>query len=212
VNHAVPADLIRRMSSRRHGGRTDRTRGSNITTCPVGERKPKSPSTRENVVILTPSVEVEVSRSTTSWTPAQVVSTDRARHAVDAAVVEGRSLRSVASSLDMSKSWVAKQVCRFHAGGYEALAPRSKAPHRRPSQISTDVENEIVALREQLAEEGFDAGPLTIQYHLRQRHGTSPGRSTINRALTRRGFVVPQPQATRACLDVGVAITYESGY
>ena len=61
------------------------------------------------------------------------MSTDRARYAVDAVVVEGRSLRSVASSLDMSKSWVAKQVVLFRAGGYEALAQWSMAPH--PSAI-----------------------------------------------------------------------------
>jgi hypothetical protein len=94
----------------------------------------------------------------------------------------------------MSKSWVAKHVARFRAGGYEALAPRSKAPHRRPSQLSLDLENEIVAMRKHLDEEGLDAGPLTIQYHLRERHGAVPGRSTIHRVLVRRGFVTPQPQ------------------
>ena len=119
---------------------------------------------------------------------------DHARYAVDAVVLEGRSLRSVASSLDMSKSWVAKQVTRFHAGGYQALARRSTAPHRRPSQTPVELENEIVTLRKHLDEEGFDAGPLTIQYHLRQRHGVAPGRSTIHRVLVRRGFVVSQPQ------------------
>jgi transposase len=119
---------------------------------------------------------------------------DRARYAVDAVVIEGRSLRSVASSLEMSKSWVAKQVGLFRAGGYEALVLKSTAPHRRPTQLDVAVENEIVMLRKQLSEDGFDAGPLTIQYHLRQRHGTAPARSTIHRALVRRGFVVPQPQ------------------
>ena len=103
-------------------------------------------------------------------------------------------MRAVASAIDMSKSWVAKQVARFRAGGYEALAPKSKAPHCRPNQLAAELENEIVMLRKQLCEEGFDAGPLTIQYHLRQRHGTAPGRSTIHRALVRRGFVIPQPQ------------------
>jgi transposase InsO family protein len=119
---------------------------------------------------------------------------ERARYAVDAVVIEGRSLRSVASSLDMSKSWVAKQVGLFRAGGYEALTPKSKAPHRRPTQLDVEIENEIVMIRKLLSEDGFDAGPLTIQYHLRQRHGTAPGRSTIHRTLVRRGFVVPQPQ------------------
>lgn len=119
---------------------------------------------------------------------------DRARYAVDAVVIEGRSLRSVASSIDMSKSWVAKQVTRYRGGGYDALVPRSTAPHRRPTQTSVELENEIVAIRKQLDEEGLDAGPQTIQYHLRRRHGTAPGRSTVHRVLTRRGFVTPQPQ------------------
>ena len=117
-----------------------------------------------------------------------------ARYAVDAVVLEGRSLRAVADSLGMSKSWVAKQVLRFKGGGYEALIPLCKAPHRRPSQISVELENEIVTIRKHLSEQGFDAGPLTIQYHLHKRHGSSPGRSTIHRVLARRGFVIPQPQ------------------
>lgn len=119
---------------------------------------------------------------------------DRARYAVDAVLLEGRSLRSVASSIDMSKSWVAKQVARYRSGGYEALVPRSTAPHSRPTQLVGALEDEIVAIRKSLDEEGLDAGPLTIQYHLTRRHGTSPGRSTIHRVLVRRGFVTPQPQ------------------
>ena len=69
---------------------------------------------------------------------------DRARYAVDAVVIEGRSLRSVGASLDMSKSWVAKQVALFHAGGYEALAPKSTAPLHRPTQLAVDLEDEII--------------------------------------------------------------------
>jgi transposase InsO family protein len=94
----------------------------------------------------------------------------------------------------MSKSWVAKQVVRFRAGGCEALVPQTTAPHRRPTQTPVELENEIVTLRKHLDEEGLDAGPLTIQYHLRQRHGKAPGRSTVHRVLVRRGFVTPQPQ------------------
>ena len=112
---------------------------------------------------------------------------DRARYAVDAVVIEGRSLRSVASSLDMSKSWVAKQVGLFRTGGYEALVPRSTAPHRRPTQLDTELENEIVLIRKQLSEDGFDAGPLTIQYHLRQHHGTGLPRYLVTGWVRRPG-------------------------
>lgn len=119
---------------------------------------------------------------------------DRARYAVDAVLVEGRSLRAVASSIGMSKSWVQKQVVRFRSGGYEALVRHSTAPHRRPRKTPVELEDEIVTLRKHLDEEGLDAGPLTIGYHLARRHGTAPGRSTIHRVLVRRGFVTPEPQ------------------
>ena len=120
---------------------------------------------------------------------------DRARYAVDAVVIEGRSLRSVASSIDMSKSWVAKQVGLFRAGGYEALARKSTAPHRRPTQLDAELENEIVMIRKQLSEDGFDAGPLTIQYHLRQRHGTAPAAPPSTGRWSGGGSSSPSPRS-----------------
>jgi|GEM_PF-3502759 len=74
----------------------------------------------------------------TLWTPAEVVFMDPARHAVDAVVVERRTILSVASSMDKSKSWVTQQVTRYRSGGYEALVPKSTALHRRPTQIAGD--------------------------------------------------------------------------
>ncbi len=59
------------------------------------------------------------------------------------------------------------------------------------------MEDEIVALRKSLAEEGLDAGAHTIHYHLSRRHRRRrpavPSVATIWRVLSRRGFVVPQP-------------------
>lgn len=130
----------------------------------------------------------------TSWTPALGVFMDLARYVVDAVLIEGRSYRATASSVGMSKSWVEKQVGLFRAGSYEGLGKRSTAPLRRPAQTSSDLEDEIILLRKQLSEEGLDAGPKTIGYHLQQRHGASPGRSTIHQVLVRRGFVESQPQ------------------
>jgi transposase InsO family protein len=55
------------------------------------------------------------------------------------------------------------------------------------------MEDEIVTLRKFLDEEGLDAGPVTIGYHLMRKHGKAPSRSSIHRILCRRGFVTPQP-------------------
>jgi transposase InsO family protein len=54
-------------------------------------------------------------------------------------------------------------------------------------------EEEIVALRKDLSDQGLDAGAETIRHHLGLRHTHVPSVSTIWRVLRRRGFVTPQP-------------------
>jgi transposase InsO family protein len=116
-----------------------------------------------------------------------------ARYVVDAVVLEGRSYREVAAAHGVSKSYVGKLVGRFRGGGYEAIEPRSRAPKRIPHRTPADLEDEIVALRKELADLGVDAGAHTITYHLGLRHERVPSVSTIWRVLRRRGFVTPQP-------------------
>lgn len=118
---------------------------------------------------------------------------DLGRYLVDAVVLEGRSYREVARAHGVSKSLVGKLVARYRSGGYDAIAPRSKAPHRTPHRTPPAVEDRIVALRKELADAGFDAGAQTIRYHLRGELDRVPSPSTIWRVLRRRGFVTPQP-------------------
>ncbi|SRR6266487_2144091 len=118
---------------------------------------------------------------------------DLARYVVDAVVLEGRSYREVAVAHGVSKSYVGKLVGRFRQGGYEAIVPRSRAARRIPHRTPDALEDEIVALRKQLADLGLDAGAQTIHYHLSLHHEQVPSVSTIWRVLRRRGFVVPQP-------------------
>lgn len=79
-------------------------------------------------------------------------------------------------------------------GGSGAGTP-SRRPLRSPHQVSPQLEDEIVELRKALSEQGLDAGAHTIAFHLTNRRGGSaPAVSTIWRVLSRRGFVIPQPQ------------------
>jgi transposase InsO family protein len=119
---------------------------------------------------------------------------DLARFVVDAVVLEGRSYRDVARAHGVSKSWVAELVARYRAGGYDAVAPRSKAARRVANRSSDELEERVVRLRKELTEQGFDAGPQTIHYHLGLSDPCPPSVSTIWRILKRRGFVTPQPR------------------
>src|SRR5437762_9846777 len=118
---------------------------------------------------------------------------DLARYVVEAVVLEGRSYREVARAHGVSKSWVAKVVGRYRAGGDEAIEPRSRAPKHIPHRTPAELEDEIVRLRKELSEQGFDAGAETIRHHLVQQRGDAPSVATIWRVLRRRGFVVPEP-------------------
>ena len=118
---------------------------------------------------------------------------DLARFVVDAVVLEGRSYRDVSAAHGVSKSWVAKLVARFKQGGYDAVAPRSKAAKRVANRSSAELEDRVVMIRKELSDEGFDAGAQTIHYHLSLTDPSPPSVSTIWRILKRRGFVTPQP-------------------
>jgi transposase InsO family protein len=119
---------------------------------------------------------------------------DMARYLVAAVELEGRSVRAVAREHGVSKSWLYELLARHRLEGEAGLRPRSRRPHSSPSKIAAQFEDEIVSLRKELAEAGFDAGPDTIRTHLRRRQKRSvPSVSTIWRVLKARGFVTPEP-------------------
>jgi transposase InsO family protein len=118
-----------------------------------------------------------------------------ARLVITAVTIEGRSKSEVARDYGVSRVWVQKLVRRFQAEGEAAFSPRSRRPHSNPHAVSLELEERIVGLRTALVNKGLDAGAETIAAHL-QIGGVDavPAVSTIWRILSRRGFVVPQPQ------------------
>jgi len=106
----------------------------------------------------------------------------------------GRPIGELARAHGVNRGWLYKLLARYRAEGKPGLEPRSRRPHRSPTRISDVWEDEILALRKELAELGVDAGAETIHVHLERRHGSSvPSVPTIWRVLRARGFVTPQP-------------------
>ena len=117
-----------------------------------------------------------------------------ARLVITAVYVEGRNKSEVAHEHRVSRRWVQKITARYEAEGEAAFEPRSRRPRSNPRRVSRELEDQIVALRKTLAEEGLDAGAATIAVHLTRLNGSAPAVSTIWRVLTRRGFVTAQPR------------------
>ena len=119
---------------------------------------------------------------------------DKGRFLVEAHLREGRPVLELARTHGVHHSWIYRLLVRYKAEGDAGLTHRSKRPKRSPTQIPSAVEDKIVLLRKQLAEEGLDAGAQTIQVHLERRLGIAPSVSSINRVLSRRGLINPQPK------------------
>ena len=109
--------------------------------------------------------------------------------------MEGRGVREVARDHGVSKTWLYELLARYESEGEAGLVARSRRPHRSPTKVADRFEDEIVRIRKQLTEAGYDAGAETISVHLRRAHRRAkvPSTATIWRVLKARGFVTPEP-------------------
>jgi transposase InsO family protein len=118
---------------------------------------------------------------------------DMGRFLIETHLRTGRPIKELARVHSVSASWLFKLLRRYRLEGEAGLEPRSRRPRTSPNRIGDLYEDEIVALRKELLDGGFDAGAETIAYHLAMRHASGPSVSTIWRVLRARGFVTPQP-------------------
>lgn len=117
----------------------------------------------------------------------------KARLVVAAVEIEHRRISEVARDYRVARSWIYTLLARYRAEGEAGLEPRSRRPTSNPRQLPAAVEERIIKLRKQLVEQGLDAGPHTIAFHLHTETGTTPAVSTIHKILRRRGFITAQP-------------------
>ncbi len=118
---------------------------------------------------------------------------DMGRFLVEMHLRTGKPIKELARTHDVNPSWLFKLLRRYRLEGPAGLEPRSRRPKSSPSRIADLYEDEIVVLRKELTDAGFDAGAATIHFHLSQRHRQAPSVPTIWRVLRARGFVTPQP-------------------
>lgn len=118
---------------------------------------------------------------------------DKGRFLIETHLRTGRSLGELARAHGVHRSWLYKLHARYRREGTAGLEPRSTRPHRSPTRLVERYEDDVVAIRKELVDQGLDAGAETIRVHLARRRPDVPSVSTIWRILKARGFVTPQP-------------------
>ncbi|HWC40047.1 MAG TPA: IS481 family transposase [Acidimicrobiales bacterium] len=118
---------------------------------------------------------------------------EKGRFLIETHLRTGRPIAELAAAHGVHRSWLYKLLARYRRQGEAGLSARSRRPHRSPTRIADRWEEEIVALRKELVDAGYDAGAETIHYHLGRGHDRPPSVPTIWRVLRARGFVTPQP-------------------
>ena len=118
---------------------------------------------------------------------------DKGRFLVETHLRTGRSISELATAHGVHRSWLYKLLARYRAEGEAGLVLRSRRPHRSPTRITDRYEDDIVKIRKELTDAGYDNGAATIQVHLAKLHDEVPSVPTIWRVLKARGFVTPQP-------------------
>ena len=108
--------------------------------------------------------------------------------------IEGLSQAEAARLYKVSEATVSRLMARYRAAGDAAFEPRSRRPHTSPNRVSDVLNKQIVNLRVQLTKQGLDAGPHTIQWHLKEHHYITVSVSTIRRRLVTAGLVEPNPK------------------
>jgi transposase InsO family protein len=115
------------------------------------------------------------------------------RRLVITAVLAGGSQSEVARRYGVSQPWISRLMHRYRLEGEAAFEPRSRRPHTNPTAVPDRTVELVLRLRKELTEQGLDAGPDTICWHLTHHHQVQVSRATVSRILTRHGLVIPDP-------------------
>ena len=79
-------------------------------------------------------------------------------------------------------------------GQTAALQPHSRRPKTTPNATSESLKDQAVAMREALAESGWDHGPISVHDQMLKLGMQAPSIAVLARVFRERGLVVPAPQ------------------
>lgn len=104
--------------------------------------------------------------------------------------LKGESPKSIYTDLNRSKNWFFKWLRRYKSGEPNWYQDRSRAPIRRPTEISEAEKQRIISVRTHLESQRFSQiGPSAIKWELSKSGFGFPSDSTIKRVLKSEGLI-----------------------
>lgn len=104
--------------------------------------------------------------------------------------LKGESPKSIYTDLKRSKNWFFKWLKRFKSGQPQWYQDHSRAPIKRPTEISKIDRQRIISVRTQLESQQFaQIGPSAIKWELSKSGFSLPSDSTIKRVLKSEGLI-----------------------
>jgi hypothetical protein len=112
------------------------------------------------------------------------------RNKAIARYLKGEPPKSIYDDLKRSKNWFFKWLKRYQSGEADWFKDQSRAPLKRPTQISAVDRQRIVSVRKHLESEKFaQIGPSAIKWELNKSGYCLPSDSTIKRVLKSEGLI-----------------------
>ena len=104
--------------------------------------------------------------------------------------LKGESPKSIYNDLKRSKNWFFKWLKRYKNGEPEWYQDKSRAPIKRPTEISETQKQRIISTRTHLESQKYaQIGPSAIKWELNKPGLSFPSDSTIKRVLKSEGLI-----------------------
>ena len=114
--------------------------------------------------------------------------------------LKGEFPKSIYTDLNRSKNWFFKWLKRYKSGESEWYQDNSRAPIKRPTEISKIQRQRIISVRTHLESQKFaQIGPSAIKWELSKSGHRLPSDSTIKRVLKNEGLIKKNFVCPKGC-------------
>ena len=120
--------------------------------------------------------------------------------AIERHCLKGEKPKSIYTDLKRSKHWFFKWLKRYKSGQPDWYKDHSRAPIKRPTEISKIERQRIISVRTHLESEKFaQIGPSAIKWVLSKSGHNLPSDSTIKRVLKSEGLIKKNFVCSKGC-------------